>query len=937
MKFTKRQQGVISVFLSIILLMMFIFSAVIVDGSRIFAAKNIVSGAGQLALNSGLATYDEALKDAYGLIAMSDDVDDLNANLNEYFIASLGTCGISEEDYNTALVFLQMAAEDSTVHAKAVPNTEVCRGYVMEQQVLDYMKYRAPITIGTGILNKLMKTKDMKKYQKVANDEVKTNKDANDVQKHLEKLEETVDEEKKIYDYFNGVFSSVLDNMKKDAQAVTAGRILIQNYSKLQANACGGDWEEVITNFQNTFANIQVALANGNKVLAYTNAYNYFMEIKPYYLEMQNVTQSQFEDFWCEKYSIVVPEPLSGEKMSKSDKEMLKMGTDLFKEFKADKKAFDTLLNSTIPSDLNNKLKSIQENAKRMYDQAKEGEKLNESIDKRIDKIQNKMEDLEKSLVQWEKDTKALPDADIRAKNKEKQDQYWDLIKSDTGIGELEKASKKNKEFYEAFKLYIEKAEFALVDIRSVYNRSSSVQNEIASKGGGIRSGSELKTYVESDNFRYLYSMYNVKDVFNFKTVKDLTKLDFYEYLEEACGKKKKKEDIKSANGKLSTVLTGTIEAMNQLMTSNDLKNYADLGKQSGHLPTTLMKTSANQSGLKDDKGVDKNKEIDIDSSGKRGDMLDSATDTLNNDNTMLDNITSIGDKVKNGIGGCVESVYITEYFMTMYSYYTIDKDGTKEGEKWKTKDKKDLVSLSNFDLTQDVIYRAEVEYILWGNQMDSRKNVNKTKAVIFAIQFIGNLTYALTQDEVTAGAEFIAGFFPNKLVSLVVEVVVEIVVATVETVRDLNVLCNGGSVVLFKTMSTVGGTTPASEWRSDFKTPADITKWDMTKDQTTKNSIAFSYRDYLWVMLCVNCESSSKRYTMLERAADLAQVNVAKSKGMKDSSKYLLTKKNTMLQIDANVQMDTWFVTDIFNKDDSLGLDTSGKYTLKYKGIQGY
>ena len=78
MKFSKRQQGVISVFLSMILLMMFVFSGVIIDGSRIFAAKNIVSGAGQLALNSGLSTYDEALKDAYGLIAMSENVEELN-------------------------------------------------------------------------------------------------------------------------------------------------------------------------------------------------------------------------------------------------------------------------------------------------------------------------------------------------------------------------------------------------------------------------------------------------------------------------------------------------------------------------------------------------------------------------------------------------------------------------------------------------------------------------------------------------------------------------------------------------------------------------------------------------------------------------------------------------------------------------------------------
>lgn len=43
-----------------------------------------------------------------------------------------------------------------------------------------------------------------------------------------------------------------------------------------------------------------------------------------------------------------------------------------------------------------------------------------------------------------------------------------------------------------------------------------------------------------------------------------------------------------------------------------------------------------------------------------------------------------------------------------------------------------------------------------------------------------------------------------------------------------------------------------------------------------------------------------------------------------------------TMLRINANVELDSWLVTDIFNSPET-GLDTSGKFTLKYKGIQGY
>ena len=71
--FCQTYKGAISVFLSLILLPVFLLAGVIIDGSRLYACRNIVSGAGDLAMNAALADYDPILKDMYGLFAMAGE------------------------------------------------------------------------------------------------------------------------------------------------------------------------------------------------------------------------------------------------------------------------------------------------------------------------------------------------------------------------------------------------------------------------------------------------------------------------------------------------------------------------------------------------------------------------------------------------------------------------------------------------------------------------------------------------------------------------------------------------------------------------------------------------------------------------------------------------------------------------------------------------
>lgn len=78
LKFCRKHDGAISIFLSLILIPTLLFAGVVVDGARIYGSKNMISGAGDLAMNGALAGYDGSLNDAYGLIAMSKTPEELS-------------------------------------------------------------------------------------------------------------------------------------------------------------------------------------------------------------------------------------------------------------------------------------------------------------------------------------------------------------------------------------------------------------------------------------------------------------------------------------------------------------------------------------------------------------------------------------------------------------------------------------------------------------------------------------------------------------------------------------------------------------------------------------------------------------------------------------------------------------------------------------------
>ena len=102
-----RNNGAITVFLSLVLVPILILAGIAVDAIRIYGAKAIVSGSTELAMNSGLASYDQVLKDVYGLLSISADENELSNNLINYFENTINSMGLEfneEDSYTRAII-----------------------------------------------------------------------------------------------------------------------------------------------------------------------------------------------------------------------------------------------------------------------------------------------------------------------------------------------------------------------------------------------------------------------------------------------------------------------------------------------------------------------------------------------------------------------------------------------------------------------------------------------------------------------------------------------------------------------------------------------------------------------------------------------------------------------------------------------------------------
>ena len=184
-KFMRESKGAISIFLVIVLLPMLTVASVFVDMARLNLAKSMAESAGDLTLNTALTNYDAEMKNLYGLFATSQDMEELMASLEDYYRDSIVAAGVDSaaaDDYVGQIMdYLKTTTGDDDLMNIELTGFEVSvptggnlgNPAILKSQIVEFMKYRAPLSLGTGFLDALKAMKDLSKQTEMVEDKNK--------------------------------------------------------------------------------------------------------------------------------------------------------------------------------------------------------------------------------------------------------------------------------------------------------------------------------------------------------------------------------------------------------------------------------------------------------------------------------------------------------------------------------------------------------------------------------------------------------------------------------------------------------------------------------------------------------------------------------------------------------------------------------------------
>ncbi|MGI6777004.1 MAG: DUF5702 domain-containing protein [Acetivibrionales bacterium] len=185
----KKEKGQISVFLLIILLSAVLLAGVLVDTSRIASADAQVRRAVGNAARSVLAEYVTRLKDEYGVFAYNKNSPELNylmkSNIERNLIAE-------KADSPADSIYLDLFGF-RVEEVKVFPLYNLTENEVVREQILEYMKYRAPKEMIENVWDKLFAVKGIDRVSESYRKKITVDKLLGKMGGFQEQLKKTID------------------------------------------------------------------------------------------------------------------------------------------------------------------------------------------------------------------------------------------------------------------------------------------------------------------------------------------------------------------------------------------------------------------------------------------------------------------------------------------------------------------------------------------------------------------------------------------------------------------------------------------------------------------------------------------------------------------------------------------------------------------------
>lgn len=169
MNMSKKTRGAVSVFLVLILVPCIVVTSVFVDIGRVSMSKSMANSSADLALNSLMTNYDADLSEWYGLVASCQNIDEFYEVSAGYFLRTLSSQGLSDDEIYLLSDYYANATNDDTIYdllqmeclteknqiVKGVDGANLSNATMIKDQVVEFMKYRAPIELTTSLIERL--------------------------------------------------------------------------------------------------------------------------------------------------------------------------------------------------------------------------------------------------------------------------------------------------------------------------------------------------------------------------------------------------------------------------------------------------------------------------------------------------------------------------------------------------------------------------------------------------------------------------------------------------------------------------------------------------------------------------------------------------------------------------------------------------------------
>ena len=146
------QKGTITIYLIIVFLSIVILAGAAIDGARIMAAENDVENALKTAGRSVMADYDADLAGEYGIFGLEtiNKEQNIKENLYKYLTVNL-------IEKHKKLRFIKYEIDKESIEFKSLNN--LSNDETIKKEIVEYMKYRAPLSITERIIDSIRASK----------------------------------------------------------------------------------------------------------------------------------------------------------------------------------------------------------------------------------------------------------------------------------------------------------------------------------------------------------------------------------------------------------------------------------------------------------------------------------------------------------------------------------------------------------------------------------------------------------------------------------------------------------------------------------------------------------------------------------------------------------------------------------------------------------